>query len=288
MTHCIIMTAYKDADNINSFINATPTDWGIYIHLDKKSCLSKTDINDRAKVYSIRKVFWGAWEHLEVILYLLRQAVREGNYDYYHIVTAQDFYSMPIHRIDEIVTQQEGYNFVDYFPIPHMTWHDWELGYGIFQYRTLASYCDVRSGWSWWLNKGVLYLQEKMPWLKKRLPKMDLYGSSVYCTLYCDFVRWLVEGEFPQRFVKRMKNTTCCEEVVIATLIMNSPYKDKCLQTNYRYICWERPNMILIEDDFPKIVNSNCFFCRKVDVRKSGKLNSLLRNYVSNGKSSSM
>ena len=36
MKHCIIMTAYQDLPMINKFIESTPEDWGIYIHLDAK------------------------------------------------------------------------------------------------------------------------------------------------------------------------------------------------------------------------------------------------------------
>ena len=45
MKHCIIMTAYKGADLINNFLNRVPNDWGVYIHIDKKSSMQPSDLH---------------------------------------------------------------------------------------------------------------------------------------------------------------------------------------------------------------------------------------------------
>lgn len=50
MRHCLIMTAYKDAEMINSIIDETPVSWGVYIHIDAKSSLLSSMINNRAIV----------------------------------------------------------------------------------------------------------------------------------------------------------------------------------------------------------------------------------------------
>lgn len=44
------MTAYKDAAQINRIIGITPPEWGIYIHIDRKSALKAEDIDSRARV----------------------------------------------------------------------------------------------------------------------------------------------------------------------------------------------------------------------------------------------
>lgn len=46
MRHCLIMTAYKDAEMINSIIDETPVSWGVYIHIDAKSSLLSSMINN--------------------------------------------------------------------------------------------------------------------------------------------------------------------------------------------------------------------------------------------------
>ena len=51
MKHCIIMTAYKDVAMINRIIARCPDNWGIYIHLDRKSDIDESEIDSRAKVF---------------------------------------------------------------------------------------------------------------------------------------------------------------------------------------------------------------------------------------------
>lgn len=53
------MTAYKDVEQINRFINVAPDNFDFYIHLDKKSAVDKSALSPRAKVFSEYNVFWG-------------------------------------------------------------------------------------------------------------------------------------------------------------------------------------------------------------------------------------
>ena len=48
MKHCVLITAYKDAPQINRLISRIPEDWGIFIHLYKKSEIKDGDIDSRA------------------------------------------------------------------------------------------------------------------------------------------------------------------------------------------------------------------------------------------------
>lgn len=60
MKHCIIMTAYKDAELINNFLKKVPKDWGVYIHIDKKSSLQPTDLHhENAIIEKKYKIYWG-------------------------------------------------------------------------------------------------------------------------------------------------------------------------------------------------------------------------------------
>ena len=104
------MTAYKDVDAINRFINVTPNDWEIFIHIDKKSKLKIERISERAHVYKLKNIYWGAWEHLYVVLELMRRALDlNGQCIYFHIVTGQDFYAMPPKEIEP--TQSLSHRF---------------------------------------------------------------------------------------------------------------------------------------------------------------------------------
>ncbi len=258
------MTAYKDIDAINRFIEATPEDWGIFIHMDKKSSIQSKDINCRAHVYKRKKVYWGAWEHVYVILFLLQKAFEMGDYNQYHIVSGQDFYAMSPQCIEAIVEQKAGTNYVPLTSVPDINWMGWDGGWKILRYRTLASFGDIRYGKWRQRNNMLIRYQNRYPILQRKISNWALYHSSVYCSFHRDFVEWTLSSKKAKRFINSFKNTTCSEEIIFATLIMNSPYSESVEAKPTMYMDWRRKDLILTEDDADVIKQSGCFFCRKV------------------------
>lgn len=271
MTHCIIMTAYHDLPMINRFISKIPHDWGIYIHLDVKSKIRVSDINPRAKVYKNKKIYWGAWEHLWAFIFLLQESHKENRFDYYHLVTGQDYFASNPSAFDVILGKNQD-SYVGVFPIPNEKW-GWEGGEKIFKYRTISSFADVRNHIPKLINK-VLYILQRVLKITKRLPQMELYGGSVYSSLHVDFVEWLLNDKCSKELFEYLRNTTCAEEVYIPTVIMNSPYKSKCVNLNLRYDDWsvDPAPKYLTDIDFRRVIDSGTLFCRKVDSSKSSSL----------------
>lgn len=271
MRHCIIMTAYHDLPMINQFIDKIPFDWGIYIHIDAKSKINECKVNKRAKVYKINKIYWGAWEHLWTFCFLLREAYKENKYDYFHLVTGQDYFATDPNNFDSILGQNQD-NYIGVFPIPNPRW-GWDGGEKIFKYKTISSFADVRGLVPRVINK-ILFLIQKFFKLSRAVPDLKLYGGSVYSSLHREFVGWLLEDKTSQDLLNSLRHTTCAEEVYMPTVIMNSPYCCKCVSQNLRYDDWSvhpAPKYLCI-DDFDKIVNSNSLFCRKVDSKMSAEL----------------
>lgn len=283
MRHCIIMTAYKDVGAINRFVKFTPPYFNIYVHLDLRSKIIPAQIDGRARVYKKFSIHWGAVEHVDAILLLLKEAVTSGvHYDYYHIISGQDFYACPPTEFDERLGNG-GINYIGIFPIPNKHWA-WHQGYDIFRYRTLASVCDVRKIPARFINKGFCYLQ-RITRSCRELPDFQLFGGAVWCSLHNGFVQWLLNSDFAVSLLKRLRNSTCAEEVFFATCIKNSPYRDKVSDDNpLRYWNWhvEKPPKVLDFSDFQSIKDSGALFCRKIDSMKSRTLLPVLESYIVN------
>lgn len=263
-------------------LNLPPPEFNIYIHIDKCAKIKLEDINPRANVYSVYKIHWGAVEHLDAIWLLLMEACTSGDaYDYYHIISGQDFYACPPSDFDKLLGDNKT-NYIGVFSIPNKHWA-WHQGYDIFRYRTLASYGDVRKFPLRAVNK-VWYHLQKCTHIYRSLPDFPLYGSAVWCSLHGDFVRWLLKSEIAAYLLKRLRNSTCAEEVFFATCIMNSPYCDYISKDNpLRYWDWhvKIPPKVLDVSDFPSIKSAHALFCRKVDTARSAKLLPLLKEYIS-------
>lgn len=113
------MTAYKDVEQINRFINVAPDNFDFYIHLDKKSAVDKSALSPRAKVFSEYNVFWGV-EHLKAFLFLLEKACSNGKeYDFYHLCTGQDFFACPLSSLDFKLKKECCY--LDFYMLPKKT-----------------------------------------------------------------------------------------------------------------------------------------------------------------------
>lgn len=279
MRHCVIMTAYKDIEQINAFLSKIPEDWGIYVHLDKNCPISIQDVSRKsAHVYKMEKTYWASWEHLYVVVYMMEKASEDGNdYDYYHIVSGQDYFAVSPKDFDAILSDR-GYNYIHLKAIPRSDWPAWGQGWDMFQLHSFASYGDIRYGF--WKLANAIYkrVQQSCSVFKRKLPPYPMYGAILYGSLTGAFVNWVLSDSFPIALLDYLRNTSCAEEVFFATSIMNSPFAPSVADTHLRFIGWgaERDSMVLKEKDIDEIIFSKCLFCRKIDSEKSGDLRTLL------------
>lgn len=278
MRHCIVMTVYKSPEMINYMIDAAPENFDFYVHIDRKSDVYPEDISPRAVVFKEYKIYWGSIEHLKAFLFLLSKAISSGKkYDFYHLVTGQDFFAVPFSKFDSLLKEDTPY--LDCFSLPRKNW--WHGGLHILKYRTLASLNDVRKPWVKFLDKLWRELQT-VAHLTSPLPEWQLGGGSVYCSLPTGAVEFCLKSDIGKDMLRRLENSTCGEEVFFQTVLMNSPYKDKIVNNHLRYIDWSVPNgpKLLLEEDFDKIKSAGVLFCRKVDFCKSHELLVKLAEYI--------
>ena len=97
MKQAILITAYKNYHHLEEIIQCFDVNFEIYIHLDKKSKISKEELA-RLKGYNIVKsiaqkysVNWGGFNHLKSILYLTEKALQSQDNHYFHLITGHDF-----------------------------------------------------------------------------------------------------------------------------------------------------------------------------------------------------
>lgn len=267
MKHCIIMTAYKDADLINMLIGRYPNDWGVFVHIDKKSPIEVEDINKNAIVIKKRRIFWGSINHVKAVLDLLLLAKEDKrNFDYYHIISGQDINVVSPEMFDVVLGDNKNI-YMNTFLLPLKSWTPWGGGYFIYQRKTLAKYCDVRgfSVFAKW-NRTLIKWQEKYH-LLQRLPEFPLYGGAFYCSLTDEAVNEVFANKMTRKMLKKMRFSTCGEELFFQTILMNSKLKNKVVDNCLRYIRWDVPNppKVLTTEDYDRMTSGGYLFARKVD-----------------------
>ena len=271
MKHCLIMTAYKDAAQINRIIGITPPEWGIYIHIDRKSALKAEDIDSRARVMKRYTIHWGAYAHLQAFLTLMEEARQSGaGYDYYHLVTGQDYYASRPDRFDELI-EPGNYIYMETYPYPRPNW--WGDHYELVRIRSLAEYTDIRRPFGKMMELAYEWIQ-RITRTMQPVPPYPMYCGSVYLSLPADVVDWCLHSDIARDMQQRLKHCKIGEELYFQTVIMNSPFKERVVDSNLRFIIWNvaRPPKFLVESDASAIASSATLFCRKVDTGRSGSL----------------
>lgn len=281
MKQAILLTAYKDIGFIQDIVDVFNDDYSFYIHLDDKQIYAEADIealksNRRVKlVLKKHKIHWASVRHLEAILDLAREACKDQSVEYIHSITGQDFPVKSPEQISEYLIQNRGTEFIGVAKLPCSHW----VGGGINRIEYYAPYEYLNAK-----GKGSCIIQslrtlQKIVGFKRKLPVEfdELYGGLIYFTLTRDAVKYCLDYlDANPHLLDRFRYTFSPEEILIQSILFNSPFKDRICNDNLRFMIWSMRDgqspAILDERDYEKIKLSNAIFARKFDSRISSKL----------------
>ena len=283
MKQAILITAYKNYSHLKKIINFFDEDFQIYVHLDRKSKISPEEIdvfvtNNKVKFFCRKyKVNWGGLNHLKSILFLAKEALKDENNFYFHLISGQDFPIRSCEDFKSFFQINSIRNYIDHFEVPFSGWGG-NGGLDRLSYFNFYDLFDAKKmSQSRWITKTVK-AQKKIGY-ERALPKTlsNLYGGSTWWSLNREAVDHCITFTLKNKgFLNRFKHTFCSEEFYFQTILMNSGLKDSMLKDNLRFIDWQKNNgaspAILGMADLTKLNNSNAFFARKFESSASLKL----------------
>lgn len=275
MKIAVLIQCHKNAKQINLLLNKlNHPDIDCYLHIDKKADFEEQVIH-RENVFVLPRekrvsVKWAQISQVDATLNLLHMA--NGGYDYYWLISGQDW---PLRSTDEIINffkKHNGENFVRY-------WNS--KNYGKHQQNNLDKRnqiyfpLDIIGRKSWQKIVKRVYVEltggYNKTWkifMRKQL-ETDFYFGSSWWALTGETVEWIINylGQHEDYYIF-YKNTVCPDESFFQTLVMMSPYADN--KTDYlTYLHFsEGANSpdILRASDFPQAKESGCLVMRKVDM----------------------
>lgn len=255
----ILITAYKDKEQLQKLIKFFDLDFLVYIHLDKKSNLKSSDfiINENVTIIKKYKITWGGINHLYAILDLLKLALNDQRVKYVHIISGQD---IPIKSKSEFRKFDHCNKiFMETEPLNKKSVY--------FKKRvtegTLFSNTDSRKKYIKIINKiyGCLH---KPPYCIDAKIWIGLVWCSFPRTAAQIILNYISKNNF-----MFWKHVRIPEEFFFQTVLENSFLKDFIVNNNLRYNIWHKKNgtipAILDDKDFKNIKLSDDFFARKVD-----------------------
>ncbi|MFR9165926.1 MAG: beta-1,6-N-acetylglucosaminyltransferase [Dysgonomonas sp.] len=281
MKQAVLITAYKNPEFIFQIIDALDDDFSFYIHFDRKKkydakVIKELQENKRVKFISFKyKVNWGSVKHLEAILHLAEEAVKDAETEYFHLITGQDYPIKHSQNISEYLEQHKGKEFITGDRLPAKKWK--EGGLNRISYYAPYEIFNGR-GYGRFPIKTLVYLQKAFR-IKRKMPDAlpILYGGSTYWTLSKQAVRYVLDflKENPS-LMKRLKQTFCAEEILFQSILYNSPFEQNIVRDNMRFIVWQTRDgqnpANLDERDYEAINASKAFFARKFEKSISDKL----------------
>jgi hypothetical protein len=263
-----IIMAYKNPQQIERMIRSMAhPNFDFYIHLDKKIDLTQFEyLKTLNNVYFIKERIlcnWGGYSFVKAIFSSLKEILSgTEQYNYLNLMSGQDYPIKPIDDIYNFFKENPNKCFISYEEDPSNLWWKHAVTRTEMYHFTDAQF------------RGRYMVQGLM---NKFLPRrtfplsIPFFGSS-------DSSWWAITpqcGQYMLDFVesnrslrKFMEYTWGADEFLIATLIMNSPFKDQVVNNNLRYITWSNGianPRVLVKEDLKSIKASEKLFARKFD-----------------------
>ena len=263
-----IIIAHKNPSQLERLIKKLKHPrFDFYIHIDKKVDISTFEyLGEIDGVYFIQnrlKCNWGGFSTLEAMVSSLSEAVNnEINYDFYNLLSAQDYPIKKNEEIFEFFNRNADKSFVYYEDINAVQW--WAGAVDRFQKYHLTDFNFL----------GKSFVERMMNFVlpKRNFPAdWTLYGGSKasWWSLNNESASYLTNFFATQLDIKRfLRFCWGTDEFVIPTILMNSPLRDNIKNNNFRFIIFPegRANpKILDVDDFQDLITSGMLFARKFD-----------------------
>ena len=299
MRKAILCFAHKDVNLLNTLIDQclynTNGETDFYIHLDKKSEELKPGVRQSPNVIFINQnvsVTWGDDTMMRALYNCWSEIYASGKeYDYFIICTGQDLLVKP--DLDKFLEENKGKIWLDARESNQWRQRVVKAWWPTFVSRDLSKY----PRWNWRRLFRGTYVQLLIRF-GIYVPKRITYDLSDW-TLYYSY-NWSIMPyevfKYCQEFVSANPsyrdlylNSRLPEDGFLASLIMNSPFKDN-VQWNgyrnnwtatqtYRTDFYVHPK-IFDMSDVVDIDNSPCYFARKFDSNLDAEVIEYYRNKV--------
>lgn len=289
MKHAFIIQAHAYPELLDNILRIwhAPNHY-FFIHIDKKYKKIQ-DFIDITKCYDniifLQKrmnINWGGSMQFRLTLKLLEMAQDYPvSFDYYHLLSGQDFPCCNNIKFDYFFERHNGYSYMFYDQTVYTEKYH--------QRVTPFSLNDVfnqRSRFHWFKNRLEGILSRVIH--RQEIP--NLRGGWQWFSWHEKVVEYVLRYVYEHpNYLKRFKYTSCCDELFFHTMLYPKLHELNIISNNsLRFIVWNPKRiysslpLVLEETEFEELKDSGALFCRKVDPIKSKKLMQRIENELIN------
>lgn len=264
-----IILAHKNPAQLERLIKAmSHPDFDFYIHIDKKVDLEPFEyLKGISGVNFIEDRMicnWGGFSLVETGIKSINQILdSDREYDFFNLLSAQDYPIKPLDEIHSFFFQRLGFSFISFDSSNETIW--WKEAKQRYSTYHLT---DMHFIGKYYVQKFINMI---MPERKLPASLTQLYGGNKSCwwTISSDCAKYLSRYfKTNPKIIKFFKFTWAADEFIIPSILMNSPFRDQLVNQNYRYMKWSYGHAhpkILKRSDYKEIIESNMLFARKFD-----------------------
>lgn len=289
--HAYLILAHKDDELLHTLLQMLDDSRNdIYLHMDKKNKQYREnalkDIVKKSNLYLLKRhtVYWGGFSSVLCEMSLFETALKNGPYDYYHLLSGQDLPIKSQDVIHEFFLNNYGKEFVgfdkDFFL------DSYRVGYYYFFPSKQNSERDFIGFIYRILNRISLKIQKEIG--LKRFKQFAFQKGANWVSVTHSFVQDLLASK---NEIKRLfRFSFCGDELYKQTFIIHHPQYlqnlfhrefDDNMIAHQRLIDWERGTPYVWKmSDKETLLSSNLLFARKFDPSVDRQIIDLLRKHV--------
>lgn len=268
MTIAVLILAHKNPEQIKRLVNRLQHPAiKVFIHADKKSGLAKATFDsDLSLIKNSAAVYWGDFSPVQATLNGMKE-ISEAlkQFDFFILLSGQDYPIKSLEKLVHFLEKNKNKEFIDHRPISK---EGWEKAMGRYQYYHYRRNKNVAK---WAFFKGVKLLM-KISGIKRK-PPFPIWGGSQWFTISFNAFSYILDyAKRNPGYLSFMKRCNFTDEMFFQTILLNSIFKDNCVNNNLRYIDWNESSVkkvrnpkVLSMEDWNAIRNSKAFFARKFD-----------------------
>ena len=280
MKHAYMIMAHNQVELLKILLKMLDIEENdIIVHLDKKCNIKESELEvipQKASIYFVDgvSVMWGGYSQIEAELRLMEKARNIGSHCYYHLLTGVDLPLKPIKEINEFFEKNLEKEFINF--------SDKEECERQYNLRVKYSHyfrdkCGRDKNIYTILNKAGILLQQILH-VTSSFKKDEFVCGSAYWDITENLVDYLLKHK--SEIEKCYKNTSCCDEVFLHTIVWNSSFKRRLYierlgngyKGNMRWIDMEHGEnagpYIIQKEVLNEIFESGMLFARKFDLEK--------------------
>ncbi len=250
----------------------------IFIHIDKNS--HTVDIDEikswvkKSKLTIIRKykVFWGTNSISLAEIELLKTAVKESNYLYYHFLSGSDLPIKTQKEIHDFFNVNKGKEFIHFGTEQYQN----DISSRYTKYHFFTKQLGRKRDKKFWCDMEMYSqaIQRRLKIDRSKKVNYKFYAGANWCSITDAFARYIVKNW--KKYSKAFRLTQNSDEMICQTMIMNTEFKNnlylKDFEDNYkacvRHIDWKRGTpYVFRECDIQELLESDNMFARKFDER---------------------